>query len=104
VYANASNFFLERNDFQKAFQLGAEAAKRNPNSARNFFLTGKALARLDKNDLSVRWFRQAAELDPTYTEPHYWLANVYRRLGRTEEANEALAKFRELSKTPKVKR
>ena len=104
VYANAANFFLERNDFQKAFQLGAEAAKRNPKAARNFFLTGKALARLEKSELSIRWFQQAAELDPAYTEPHYWLANVYRKLGKSEEANQSLARFRELSKAPKVKR
>ena len=104
VYANAANFFLERNEFQKAFQLGVEAAKRNPRSARNFFLTGKALARLEKPELSIRWFREAASLDPAYSEPHYWLANVYRKLGKTEDANQALAKFRELSKAPKVKR
>jgi tetratricopeptide (TPR) repeat protein len=104
VYANASNFYLERNDFDKAFQLGVEAAKRNPGSARNFFLTGKALVRLGKDELSIRWFREAAQIDPTYTEPHYWLANVYRKLGRTEEANAALARFRELSKAPKLKR
>ena len=104
VYANAANFFLERNEFQKAFQLGVEAAKRNPRSARNFFLTGKALVRLEKPELSIRWFREAASLDPTYSEPHYWLANVYRKLGKAEDANQALAKFRELSKAPKVKR
>ena len=86
VYANAANFFLERSEFQKAFQLAAEAAKRNPASARNFFLTGKALVRLEKQELSVRWFREAAALDPTYSEPHYWLANVYRKLGKPEEA------------------
>jgi tetratricopeptide (TPR) repeat protein len=104
VYANASNFFMERGEFQKAFQLGVEAAKRNPLEARNFFVTGKALARLDKHELSVRWFREAATLDPTYTEPHYWLANVYRKLGKPDEANAELEKFRELSKAPKAKR
>lgn len=104
VYANASNFFLERGEFQKAFQLGAESAKRNPLSARNFFLTGKALVRLDKQELSIRWFKEAAALDPTYTEPHYWLANVYRKLGKSDEANQELETFRELSKAPKTKR
>jgi tetratricopeptide (TPR) repeat protein len=103
VYANAANFFLERGEFQKAFQLGAEAAKRNPGSARNFFVTGKALVRLDKPELSVRWFREAAALDPTYTEPHYWLATVYRKLGKEEEAKAELDKFRDLSKTPKAR-
>jgi tetratricopeptide (TPR) repeat protein len=104
VYANAANFFLDREQYQKAFQLGAEAAKRNPSSARNFFLTGKALVKLDKQDLSVKWFKQAAQLDPTYTEPHYWLAQVYRRLGQTEEADQELKKFKELNAKPRAKR
>jgi tetratricopeptide (TPR) repeat protein len=104
AYANAANFFLDRGEFQKAFQLGAEAAKRNPNYARNFFLTGKALVRLDKHELSVRWLRQAIDLDPNYKEAHYWLATVYRKLGKTEEAARELAVFRELSKTPDVRR
>jgi tetratricopeptide (TPR) repeat protein len=104
VYANAANFFIDRSDYEKGFQLAAEAAKRNPSSARNFFLTGKALVKLEKADLSVRWLKQAAELDPNYTEPHYWLAQVYRRLGQKEDADRELRKFRELSKTPKSKR
>jgi tetratricopeptide (TPR) repeat protein len=104
AYANAANFFLGQNDYTKAFQLAAEAAKRNPGSARNFFLTGKALASLDKNELSVRWFRQAAELDPNYSEAFYWLSRVYRKVGKEAEANAALERFRELSKSPKVRR
>jgi tetratricopeptide (TPR) repeat protein len=104
VYANAANFFLDRAQFDKAFQLGAEAAKRNPGSARNFFLTGKALVKLDKHELSLRWLNEAARLDPTYTEPHYWLAQVYRKLGKNAEASQALAKFQELSKTPRSRR
>jgi tetratricopeptide (TPR) repeat protein len=104
VYANAANFFLDREQYQKAFQLAAEAAKRNPASARNFFLTGKALVKLDKQDLSVKWFKQAAELDPAYTEPHYWLAQVYRRLGQAEDADRELQKFKELNAKPRAKR
>jgi tetratricopeptide (TPR) repeat protein len=104
VYANAANFFLDRGEFGKAFQLGAEAAKRNPSAARNFFVTGKALVRLGKDELSVRWFNQATALDPAYKEPHYWLANVYRKLGRAEDAKRELELFRELSKAPAAKR
>jgi tetratricopeptide (TPR) repeat protein len=104
VYANAANFFIDRAEFEKAFQLAAEAAKRNPDSARNFFLAGKALVKLEKHDLSLRWLKRAAELDSTYTEPRYWLAQVYRKLGNKEEANRELEKFRELSKAPKLKR
>lgn len=104
AYANAANFLMERGQDEKAFQLAAEASERNPDSARNFFLTGKALVRLGKDELSIRWFRRAAELDPKYTEPRYWLARVYRKLGRNEDAARELAAFRELSKAPRLQR
>src|SRR5207249_1171437 len=42
AHANLADFFLRRNENEKAFQLAAEAAARNPDSARNCFLTGKA--------------------------------------------------------------
>ncbi|MCW5965201.1 MAG: tetratricopeptide repeat protein [Bryobacterales bacterium] len=104
VYANFANFLLERSEFEKAFQLAAEAAKRNPRSARNYFLTGKSLVKLDRLELSVRWLREATVLDPTYTEPRYWLAQVYRKLGKHDEAKRELELFRELSKAPKLTR
>lgn len=104
VYANFADYFLDRSRFNEAFQLASEAATRNPNSARNFFLTGKALMKLEKPELSVRWFKQAAELDPKYSEPRYWLAQAYRKLGKSEEATRELEIFRELGKVPKVKR
>lgn len=104
VYANAANFFLEHDQPQKAFQLAAEAAKRNPASARNMYLTGKALAALEKYDLSVRWFRQAVELEPTYQEACYWLWRVERKLGNSAEADRALARFKELSAKPQARR
>jgi tetratricopeptide (TPR) repeat protein len=104
VYANAAIFFTERGQFEKAFQLGVEAAKRNPLEARNFFITGKALTRLEKPELSVRWFLEAAKLDPAYTDPHYWLATVYRKLGKVDEAKAELETFRKLNMAQKVKR
>ena len=104
VYANFANFLMERSEFEKAFQLAAEAARRNPRSARNYFLTGKSLVKLDRHELSIRWLREATVLDPTYTEPRYWLAQVYRKLGRHDEAKRELEVFRELSKAPKLTR
>ena len=104
VYANAAEFFLDRGEFEKAFQLAAEASERNPNAARNFFLTGKALARLEKNDLAIRWLQQCADLDTNYQEAHYWLFQLYRKAGKSEEAESALKKFKELSGKPRPAR
>jgi len=98
-YANLADFFLRRNEYDKAFQLAAEAAQRNPASARNCFLTAKALVRLEKLELSLRWLERAVELDSQTAEALYLLAQTYRKLGREAEARQMLARFQEVSKT-----
>ena len=98
AHANLADFFLRRNEHEKAFQLAIEAAKRNPSSARNCFLTAKALVRLDKQDLSLRWLERAVQLDPQYAEALYLLGQTYRKLGRDAEAVETLARFEAASK------
>jgi Flp pilus assembly protein TadD len=45
---------------------------------------------------AARELVRASELDPQYAEPHYALGRVYRRLGRQDEARQALAVFRQL--------
>ncbi len=100
AHANLADFFLKRNEYEKAFQMAAEAARRNPNSARNFFLTGKALANLKKDKLSVRWLKRATELDPQYREAHYLLARAYQKLGNKEDAEREFTKVRELAAKP----
>jgi protein O-GlcNAc transferase len=100
AHANLAEFFLKRNQPDKAFQLAAEAAKRNPNSARNYFLTGKALTNLGKDDLSLRWLQRAVALDPNYREAHYLLARTYQKLGRKADAEREFGKFREMAGRP----
>ena len=63
VYANFADLLIKLGNYQRAFDLAAEAAERNPSEPRNFFLAGKALVRLDRSDLSVRWFEQAIALE-----------------------------------------
>lgn len=98
AHANLADFFLRRNEHQKAFQLAAEAARRNPGSARDCFLTGKALVRLDKQDVSLRWLERAVQLDPQYAEALYLLGQTYRKLGRDGDAAQTLARFEAVSK------
>jgi predicted Zn-dependent protease len=99
AHANLADFFLRRNQFEKAFQLAAEAAKRNPDSARNCFLTGKALVKLEKEDLSLRWLERAVQLDAAYSEAWYLLSQAYRKQGRADDSKLALEKFRELKQS-----
>jgi tetratricopeptide (TPR) repeat protein len=94
AYANLANLLLEEGNAQKAFAAASQAADRNPYSARNFYLGGKALAALGKNDLSANWLERSVALDPKYPEPLYLLARVYTQLGQLEKAQATLEKFR----------
>jgi tetratricopeptide (TPR) repeat protein len=93
VYANFADLLIRLGNFPRAFDLAAEAAQRNPEEPRNFFLAGKALVQLGRSDLSVRWFEQAIALNPDYPEPHYLLSQVYRKLGRAADADRMLKSF-----------
>jgi len=93
VYANFADLLIMLGNYQRAFDLAAEAAQRNPDEPRNLFLAGKSLVRLGRSDLSVRWFEQAITLDANYPEPHYLLAQAYRTLGRVADAERALKAF-----------
>ncbi|MBC8164573.1 MAG: tetratricopeptide repeat protein, partial [Bryobacteraceae bacterium] len=95
-YANLANLLLNQGDFRQAFNLATEAAERDPDSARNFYLAGKALIRLKQEEKSLRWLRRSMELDPEYPEPHYLLAQVLRRQGKPAEADQEFARFKEL--------
>lgn len=93
VFANLADLLHRQGDFERSFQFASEAAKRNPRQARNFYLTGRALAKLARLDLAEKWLKQAVTLDPKYGAAHYQLAQIYRMQGRTEEADRALEAF-----------
>jgi tetratricopeptide (TPR) repeat protein len=105
VYANFADLLIKLGSYPRAFDLAAEAAQRNPDEPRNFFLAGKALVQLGRDDVSVRWFEQALALNPDYPEPSYVLSQVYRRLGREADAARALKSFQAASaRAPKDRR
>jgi tetratricopeptide (TPR) repeat protein len=105
VYANFADLSIRLGNFQRAFDLAAEAAQRNPQEPRNLFLAGKALVQLERSDLSVRWFEQAIALNPDYPEPHYLLSQAYRKLGRQDDADRMLKLFQTVTaRAPKERR
>jgi tetratricopeptide (TPR) repeat protein len=104
-YANLADLLLENNDFEKAFAAASKAADRNPYAARNFYLGGKALCKLQKTDLCLNWLQRSVALDPNYPEPLYLLSKAYAQAGQEEKAREALEKFREVkARTPQTRR
>jgi tetratricopeptide (TPR) repeat protein len=95
VYANLADLLYRQGDFERSFQCAAEAASRNPASSRNSFLTGRALARLERWEVAAKWLQRALKLDPAHPAARYQLAQVYRNLGRHDEAER---EFRALEK------
>jgi tetratricopeptide (TPR) repeat protein len=95
-YANLASLLLDSGDAKAAFALASKAADRNPLSARNFYIGGKALWQLNKTDLCLNWLERSVALDPNYPEPLYLLARVYQKIGQDEKAQQAREKFREL--------
>ena len=105
VYANFAELLIKLGNAKQAFDLAVEAAQRNPDEPRNFFLAGKALVQVGQYDVSLRWFERAVALNPDYPEPHYQLAHAYRQLGRTEDAERALKAFQAAqARAPKERR
>ena len=98
AYANLASLLMDQGDTEKAFGFASKAATRNPNSARNFYLGGKALSKLGKNELSANWLERSVSLDPSYPEPLYLLSRVYSQLGQDEKAKAALEKFQAVKK------
>ena len=105
VYGNLSELLYKTGDYKRAFQFAAEAAQRNPNSGRNFYLGGKVLAKLDKLELAAQWLTQAIALDAALSEAYYWHAQVLRRMGKHDEARQQLQLFQQVkAKEPKRRR
>ena len=105
VYANFADLLIKQGDYERAFDLAAEAAQRNPDEPRNLYLAGKALVRLGRSDVSLRWLQQAVKLNPDYPEAHYQLFQAYRALGRSSEAEQALESYKAATaRAPKVRR
>ena len=99
AYANLASLLLDKGEAEKAFAFASQAADRNPNSARNFYIGGKALNKLGKNELAANWLERSVSLDPKYPDPLYLLSRVYAQLGQHEKAKEMLAKFEAVKKT-----
>jgi tetratricopeptide (TPR) repeat protein len=93
-YANLADLLLRRNEFQQAYQAATIAAKRNPYSARNFFLGGKALLKLERTGDALKWIERSTDLDPNYPDALYLLGQVYLKTGQRDKAKEALDRFR----------
>ncbi len=104
---------LNANDSLALWKVGEIALRTDPRSACDYLqraLTlysdfpqarlayGRALLRLGEAEKAVQQFEQVERLAPEEDSVHYHLANAYRKLGRSKEADTEMARFQELAK------
>jgi cytochrome c-type biogenesis protein CcmH/NrfG len=80
---------------EKAF---TKSASLDPKMPEPLGFLGEIQLRRGDSDLALATLERAVEVDPEYFEAYYHLAQVYRRMGRGEEAQKALARYEELKR------
>ena len=80
-------------DAERYFRRAVET---RPDWAKPHFYLGKTLAALGQLDAACTQLEDAARLEPDQSQHQYQLAQVYRRLGNVEKAEQHLARYREL--------
>jgi tetratricopeptide (TPR) repeat protein len=124
IYANSGNYDSAVQEFKEElkinsydslalWKLGEIALRTDPHSAADYLeralllnpdlpqarlAYGRALLRLEQPEKAVEQFRKVESLAPEEDSVHYHLASAYRKLGRSKEADEELARFQELAK------
>jgi tetratricopeptide (TPR) repeat protein len=85
-----------RSQPQEAFAFYKQALALRPAFVDAHIAVGKALTTLGQTNAAVQELLEAVRLDPQSEVAHYRLSEVYRRLGRMQDAERELAAFREL--------
>jgi tetratricopeptide (TPR) repeat protein len=87
---------LSRNSADAALASLKQAMAKNPGFAPTYYLRGKI--KMDRNDLAgaLNDFETATRLDAKYALPLYKMAQIYRRLGRQSDAENAAQRFKAL--------
>jgi len=84
-----------------AYQSYDRALQLQPDFANAQLGMGKVLIRMGKNQEAVDHLREAARLDPIDSTAHYLLAQTYRRLGQTPDADREIRLFEDLENSRK---
>ena len=88
-------------DIDAAYKGYARALQLQPNYAEAQLGMGNVLARMGRQQEAVNHLLKATRLDPTNSNAHYRLAQLYRRLGRIADADRETALFDDLEESKK---
>ncbi|MGH9843748.1 MAG: tetratricopeptide repeat protein [Blastocatellia bacterium] len=95
-YINLGRLLAQKTQLAEAVSYLKRAVAINPASAMARYQLGSALVKLSRHGEAVDEFIASARLDESYPDPHYQLSLVYRKLGRTGDANREMEIFKKL--------
>lgn len=78
-------------------QLLRRSVQLDPKLSRGYFELGVLLANQQRNDEAIEALRTATRLQPSYSQAHYRLGQLYQRTGQKELAAKEFAVFRQLT-------
>jgi tetratricopeptide (TPR) repeat protein len=84
----------KRGDTKAAFGEDTKAVELQPNDADALVELGKILMTMNENDKAQETFERAVKAEPTNTVAHYRLSVLYRRQGKTAEADQQMAEYK----------
>jgi predicted Zn-dependent protease len=90
---------LKENDFNRARTLADKAIRIEPREAQFHLLKGSVLEKSYQGKQALAEYRQAAQLNPGYFEPHLKLGLLYDAMGNRYYAKQALENSINLLKT-----
>jgi tetratricopeptide (TPR) repeat protein len=94
VYYYLGRIDQEQQDYKGAIDYLTKAAAKPPYPDTAFYLGMAYLKNGDEAD-AEKWLNQATQVDSKDSRAFYQLATLYRKQGRTEEANAAFARTKE---------
>ncbi len=90
-------FTNQKGPAARALECTRKAIAINPQMADAHYLCGKALVKLERHSEARNALVRACQLSPKDARPYFWLAQVYDRLGESEQARNARQAFARLS-------
>ncbi len=90
---NAERNFLKRKDMVK------EGASQCPDNAILVFKYGFSLERFNEPEEALKYYKKAAQLDPTMAKAYFGMGDIYKLLKQYEEAIAAFNKGLEIEPT-----
>ena len=87
---NKADEEMQKGDLQKALAIYSEANIKSPKNPETLFKMGYTLAKQNRDDEALEYYKDALALDANNSYIHQAMASLYRKMGKFEEAKKYL--------------